>query len=155
LTPDFRGDLRALAAVLAARPDVFNHNVEMAPRLFPTLRPQGDYARSLELLRAAKRLRPGQVTKSGLMVGLGETDSEVHAVLRDLREAEVDIVTIGQYLRPTRDHAPVDRYVPPAGFSAFEASARALGLPTVHAGVFVRSSFHADEVAARHGLDTP
>jgi lipoic acid synthetase len=152
LTPDFKGDRDALRAVLDAAPDVFNHNVEMAPRLFPALRPQGDYRLSLELLAEAKRLRPGQVTKSGLMVGLGERDEEVLEVLRDLRSAGVDVVTIGQYLRPSRDHARVARYVTPQGFAAFEAAARGLGLPTVYSGVFVRSSFNAEEVAARHGL---
>jgi lipoic acid synthetase len=151
LTPDFRGDEAALRTVLAAAPHVFNHNIELAPRLFPLHRPQGDYERSLGVLRAAKRLRPGQVTKSGLMVGLGETDAEVRAVLADLRASGVDIVTIGQYLRPSREHAPVERYVTPQGFADLEASARGLGFPTVYSGVFVRSSFNADEVAARHG----
>ena len=152
LTPDFKGDLAALQTVLTAAPDVFNHNVEMAARLFPQWRPQGDYDRSLRLLAAAKRLRPGQVTKSGLMVGLGESDDEVLGVLRDLREAGVDIVTLGQYLRPTREHAPVARYVSPQGFREYERAARAVGFPTVYSGVFVRSSFNAGEVAAQHGL---
>jgi lipoic acid synthetase len=152
LTPDFKGRRASLAEVLEAGPDVFNHNIEMAPRLFPELRPQGDYGRSLELLGEARRLRPRQVTKSGLMVGLGETDDEVAEVLRDLRRADVDIVTIGQYLRPTRAHAPVARYVPPEGFVAYERQARELGFPTVYSGVFVRSSFNAGEVAGRHGV---
>jgi lipoyl synthase len=147
LTPDFKGDPAALAVVLAAGPDVFNHNIETVPRLFATVRPQGGYRRSLELLQRAKALRPGQVTKSGFMVGLGEDDAEVEAVLRDLRAASVDIVTIGQYLRPTRDHLPVARYVTPDGFTAFERLAAGLGFPTVYAGVFVRSSFNAEEVA--------
>jgi len=146
LTSDYKGEPAALALVLDAAPDVFNHNIEMAPRLFPTLRPQGSYTRSLALLRAVKDERPRQTTKSGLMVGLGETDAEVEGVLQDLRDADVDIVTLGQYLRPTRAHAPVDRYVTPAGFQALEARARALGFPTVYAGVFVRSSFNAEEV---------
>jgi lipoyl synthase len=146
LTPDFKGDERALAAVVGAQPDVFNHNVEMAPRLFRALRPQGDYERSLALLRRARALRPGQVTKSGLMLGLGETDAEVSGVLADLRAAGVDIVTLGQYLRPTRHHAPVARYVEPAAFDAWALEARALGFPTVYSGVFVRSSFNAEEV---------
>lgn len=151
LTPDFKGAEAALACVLAAAPDVFNHNVEMAPRLFPELRAQGSYALSLALLARAKRLRPGQVTKSGLMVGLGESDDEVLQVLRDLRAVDVDIVTIGQYLRPSRQHAPVARYVTPQGFAEYEREARALGFPTVYSGVFVRSSFNAEEVAAGHG----
>jgi lipoic acid synthetase len=146
LTPDFRGDHEALRTVLEAGPEVLNHNIETVPRLFPRLRPQGRYRTSLELLRAAKELRPGQATKSGLMVGLGEADHELSRVLADLREAGVDIVTIGQYLRPTRDHEPVHRYVEPAAFRAFEAEARALGFPTVYSGVFVRSSFNAEEV---------
>jgi len=146
LTPDFKGDRAALQAVLRARPDVFNHNVEMTPRLFPALRPQGDYARSLRLLRDARTLRPGQVTKSGLMLGLGETDAEVRQVLTDLRGSGVDIVTLGQYLRPSRDHAPVARYVPPADFDLWADEARALGFGTVYSGVFVRSSFNAEEV---------
>ena len=152
LTPDFKGDRAALATVLGAAPDVFNHNVEMARPLFPKLRPQGDYDLSLRLLAAAKGQRPGQVTKSGLMVGLGESDDEVLGVLRDLREADVDIVTLGQYLRPTHEHAPVARYVPPEGFREYEQAARALGFPTVYSGVFVRSSFNASEIAAQHGL---
>ncbi len=146
LTPDFKGDRRALFAVLASGPDVFNHNIETVPRLFPEVRAQGSYARSLDLLAAAPEVRPGQVTKSGLMVGLGETDAEIVGVLRHLRAARVDIVTLGQYLRPTREHLPVHRYVPPEGFAALAAEARALGFPTVYAGVFVRSSFNAEEV---------
>jgi lipoic acid synthetase len=153
LTPDFKGDPSSLATVMEARPDVFNHNVEMAPRLFPALRPQGDYRRSLDVLRGAGALREGQVTKSGLMLGLGETDAEVRTVLQDLRAAAVDIVTLGQYLRPTRQHAPVARYVPPADFEAWAGEARALGFPTVYSGVFVRSSFNAEEVF--HGAAAP
>jgi lipoic acid synthetase len=146
LTPDFGGDEAALATVLDAAPSVFNHNIETVPRLFPQLRPQGRYRRSLDVLAAARSLRPAQVTKSGLMVGLGEDDEEIEAVLADLRAVGVDIVTLGQYLRPSRDHEPVRRYVSPDGFRALEARARSLGFPTVYAGVFVRSSFHAEEV---------
>ncbi|HEY7516431.1 MAG TPA: lipoyl synthase [Vicinamibacteria bacterium] len=146
LTPDFKGEESALQTVLASEPDVFNHNIETVPRVFRRVRPQGGYERSLRLLAAVKRLSPGQVTKSGLMVGLGETDEEVGAVLRDLRSVGVDIVTVGQYLRPSREHAPVDRYVTPAGFRAYEEEARSLGFPTVYSGVFVRSSFNAEEV---------
>jgi lipoic acid synthetase len=146
LTPDFRGDRAALAAVLEAGPEVFNHNIETVPRLFPRLRPQGRYRLSLEVLAAAKARRPGQATKSGLMVGLGEADDEVVAVLDDLRAQGVDIVTIGQYLRPTREHEPVHRYVTPPAFRALEAEARAIGFPTVYAGALVRSSFNAEEV---------
>lgn len=143
LTPDYRGG--DLAKVLRSQPQVFNHNIETVPRLFPRLRPQGGYRRSLEVLAEA-RSSSSVAVKSGLMVGLGETDEEVEAVLADLRDAGVDIVTIGQYLRPTRDHEPVDRYVAPETFTAFESRARALGFPTVYSGVFVRSSFNAEEV---------
>jgi lipoic acid synthetase len=146
LTPDFGGDRAALGVVLDAAPEVFNHNIETVPRLFPRLRPQGRYGLSLDQLAAAKGARPGQATKSGLMVGLGETDAEVVSVLRDLRAAGVDILTIGQYLRPSREHEPVHRYVPPEAFRALEAEARAIGFPTVYSGVFVRSSFNAEEV---------
>jgi lipoic acid synthetase len=152
LTPDFRGDREALVAVLEAEPAVFNHNIETVPRLFPQLRPQGRYRLSLEVLAAAKSIRPGQATKSGLMVGLGETDEEVAPVLADLRGAGVDIVTIGQYLRPTRSHEPVRRYVTPEAFRGFEAQARAIGFPTVYSGVFVRSSFNAEEVFRGGGV---
>ena len=109
--------------MLEAEPEVFNHNIETVPRLFPRLRPQGRYRLSLDVLAAAKAMRPGQATKSGLMVGLGETDEEVAPVLADLRAVGVDIVTIGQYLRPTREHEPVARYVTPAAFRAFEGEA--------------------------------
>lgn len=151
LTPDFQGDRAALHAVLAADPEVFNHNIETVPRLFPRLRPQGRYPLSLELLRAVKDDRPAQLTKSGLMVGLGETDEEVRAVLADLRAVGVDTVTIGQYLRPTRRHEPVHRYVTPLAFAAFEREALGLGFGTVYSGVFVRSSFNAEEVYRQGG----
>jgi lipoic acid synthetase len=151
LTPDFEGDRAAVGVVLDAAPDVFNHNIETVPRLFRRLRPQGRYPRSLDVLRAAKDLRPGQLTKSGLMVGLGESDDEVRAVLADLRGAGVDTVTIGQYLRPTRRHEPVHRYVTPLAFAGFEQEALGLGFRTVYSGVFVRSSFNAEEVHRRGG----
>ena len=146
LTPDFKGDRKALASVLDAGPEVFNHNIETVPRLFPRLRPQGRYRLSLDLLAAARELRPSQVTKSGLMLGLGETDDEIEPVLRDLRAVGVDTLTIGQYLRPSRDHEPVQRYVTPAAFAELERVGLSLGFPTVHSGVFVRSSFNAEEV---------
>jgi len=146
LTPDFKGDRRALAAVLAAAPTVFNHNIETVPRLFERVRPQGRYRLSLDVLAAARELRPDVPTKSGLMVGLGESDDEIRDVLRELRENGVQIVTIGQYLRPSRQHEPVDRYLRPEAFEALAAEARAIGFPTVYAGVFVRSSYNAFEV---------
>jgi lipoic acid synthetase len=146
LTPDFRADPAAIRAVLSGRPDVFNHNIETVPRLFGAVRPQGRYEWGLEVLREVKRQRPDQMTKSGLMVGLGETDAEIEAVLVELRRVGVDVVTLGQYLRPTREHLPVARYVSPGGFQALAATARRLGFPTVYSGVFVRSSFNAEEV---------
>jgi len=149
LTPDFKGDVSAVDTVLDAAPEVFNHNIETVPRLFPRLRPQGDYQRSLDVLAAARR--PSVRTKSGLMVGLGETDEEIEAVLADLRRVGVDIVTLGQYLRPSRAHEPVHRYVSPDGFTDLEIRARALGFPTVHAGVFVRSSYGAEDVYREGG----
>lgn len=149
LIPDFQGHAGPLETVVRARPDVLNHNIETVPRLFPRLRPQGSYQRSLSLLARAKALRPAQVTKSGLMVGLGESDVEVDQTLRDLRRAGVDVLTIGQYLRPSRRHAPVERYVSPRDFEVFAARARALGFPGVFSGVFVRSSYHAGDVLAR------
>ena len=146
LTPDFLGDRAALATVLAAEPTVFNHNIETVPRLFPRVRPQGGYRRSLDVLATAREQRPDVPTKSGLMAGLGERDDEIRTVLRDLRDVGVQIVTIGQYLRPTRRHAAVDRYLPPEAFEALAAEARAIGFATVYAGVFVRSSYNASEV---------
>jgi len=143
LTPDFKGDTAALGAVVDAEPDVFNHNIETVPRLFPAVRAQGRYTLSLDVLSALKKRRPSQVTKSGLMVGLGETDYEIRAVLADLKARDVDIVTLGQYLRPTRHHAPVDRYVTPDAFERLGNEARAMGFAAVYSGVFVRSSYNA------------
>jgi len=162
LVPDFQGRLDAVRAVCDAGPDVFNHNVETVPRLYPSVRPEADYRRSLRVLAAAAResesptapeSRPSsdrpRVVKSGLMVGLGERDEEVRAVLRDLRDAGCRILTIGQYLAPSRRHVPVARFVEPAEFAAWEAEARRLGFAAVAAGPFVRSSYRADEVFAQ------
>ena len=122
LVPDFRGRLeRALAILEAAPPDVMNHNLETVPRLYRQARPGSDYAHSLALLREFKRRVPGVPTKSGLMVGLGETDDEILAVMRDMRAHDIDMLTIGQYLQPSRDHLPVARYVPPETFAMFDA----------------------------------
>ena len=145
LTPDFRGARDAVATVTAAGPDVYNHNVETVPRLYPTVRPQAEYPRSLAVLRAVKELDPGLKTKSGLMVGLGEEEDEIVAVLMDLRAVSCNMVTIGQYLRPSREHLPVVEFVPPERFTALAARARALGFDHVAAGPLVRSSFHAAE----------
>lgn len=145
LTPDFRGNREAIAAVAGAEPDVYNHNVETVPRLYAEVRPGADYRRSLALLLLVKELRPGMRTKSGLMLGLGETESEVLSVLADLRRVKCDMLTVGQYLRPSRDHLPVAEYVPPERFAALAARARAMGFVHVAAGPLVRSSFHAGE----------
>jgi lipoic acid synthetase len=148
LTPDFRNKRSALETVLAARPDVFAHNVETVPRLYRTARPGSRYGHSLELLAAAKRYRdvraPGMAVKSSLMLGLGESREEVLEVLRDLRSAGVDIVTLGQYLQPTKEHLPVERYVTPAEFAALRDEAMVLGFLHVEAGPLVRSSYHAE-----------
>ena len=145
LVPDFRGDPDALEQVLAAGPDVLNHNLETVPRLYPGVRPQADYRRSLEVLRRAKQRRPSGLTKSGLMVGLGETSDEVRVVMEDLRGVECDLLTIGQYLRPSRAHLPVSEYVLPETFERYRQQGEALGFAGVQAGPLVRSSFHAGE----------
>ncbi len=146
LVPDFQGDPMALRVVTDAAPDVLNHNVETIPRLYSEVRPQADYNRSLELLRRAGDLQRGMLTKSGLMVGLGEGEDEVVEVLHDLREASVSAVTIGQYLRPTADHLPVAEYVSPDRFEAYADAARAMGFRFVMSGPLVRSSYHAGEL---------
>ncbi len=148
LIPDFKGNWDALATVVDARPFVLNHNVETAPRLYSVVRPQARYERSLELIRRAKDAAPDMLTKSGFMVGLGETKDELFAVMRDLREHGCDIVTIGQYLRPTADHLPIDRYYDPSEYEAFRAHGRDLGFTHVEAGPLVRSSYHAEKQAA-------
>lgn len=146
LTPDFLGREESGDEVAGARPDIFNHNVETVPRLYRTVRPAAVYEGSLALLKRVKRFDASILTKSGLMVGLGETDDEVVDVMRDLRRAGVDIVTIGQYLRPSDRELPVDRYVTPQDFAALAARGRALGFLAVYAGPFVRSSYNADAV---------
>jgi lipoic acid synthetase len=145
LVPDFGGDRAALRTVLAAGPEVLNHNVETIPRLYPRVRPQAGYFRSLELLRTAKKISPGAVTKSGLMVGLGESRGEVLEVLRDLAAAGVEAVTIGQYLAPSGVHLPVAGYVRPERFEEYAREARALGIPAASCGPWVRSSYGAAE----------
>jgi len=147
LIPDFCGDWNALAAVMAAAPDVLNHNIETVPRLYKRARPQGIYERSLELLQRVHEGWPRAYTKSGLMVGLGEADSEVVEVLNDLRQANVDIVTIGQYLSPGPKHLPVDRFVTPDQFEAFRRHGEGqLGFLQVVSSPLTRSSYHAGEV---------
>ncbi len=144
LTPDFQGDPEAVRRVIEARPQVFNHNVETVQRLYPRVRPQADYGRSLEVLRMARRFWPEMVTKSGLMLGLGEEQNEVECVLRDLRRAGVDIVTIGQYLRPSRRNLPVVSHVPPEQFESWKRLGLAMGFREVASGPLVRSSYMAE-----------
>jgi lipoic acid synthetase len=136
----------------AAPPDVMNHNLETVPRLYRKARPGGDYAHSLRLLQEFKRRHASVPTKSGLMVGLGETDEEILAVMRDLRAHDVDMLTIGQYLQPSPHHLPVERYVEPAIFSFFEKEASALGFRHAAVGALVRSSYHADQQAHQAGI---
>jgi lipoic acid synthetase len=148
LTPDFAGNLESVAVVAAAKPDVFNHNVETVPRLYARVRRGARLDRSLALLAHAKRLAPGLTTKSGLMVGLGETEEEVLDLLARLRAASVDIVTIGQYLRPSRANLAVEEYVHPETFERYRLAGESLGFRHVFAGPFVRSSYRAEESLA-------
>jgi len=148
LIPDFKGDREALATVLAARPEILNHNTETVPRLYRQVRPQAVYERSLELLRRAKELDPGTVTKSGLMVGLGETEPELLEVCHDLADQGVEVLTLGQYLQPTPAHLPIVRYWHPEEFARVRERALAMGFTHVEAGPLVRSSYHAEEQAA-------
>jgi lipoic acid synthetase len=153
LVPDFRGRLdRALDVLKAAPPDVMNHNLETVPRLYKRARPGGDYLHSLKLLQEFKRTHPDVPTKSGLMVGLGERDEEIVAVMRDLRAHDVDMLTIGQYLQPSPHHLAVERYVEPCVFSEFEKQAVAMGFRHAAIGPLVRSSYHADQQAHAAGL---
>ncbi len=153
LVPDFRGrDDRALEILKAAPPDVMNHNLETAPRLYKEARPGSDYAFSLNLLKKFKALFPHIPTKSGIMVGLGETDDEILQVMRDMRAHHIDMLTIGQYLAPSGHHLPVRRYVHPDTFKMFEAQAHQMGFSHAAVGAMVRSSYHADQQAAGAGL---
>jgi lipoyl synthase len=147
LTPDFQGDLGAVARVLDAEPHVFNHNMETVARLYSRVRPQADYRQSLKVLRFAKHYRPAALTKSGAMLGLGETADEVHQLMRDLLAADVDIVTLGQYLQPARRNLPVAEFVPPERFDAYREFGLSLGFKTVFSGPLVRSSYMADLIA--------
>jgi lipoyl synthase len=153
LTPDFRGRLdRALDILRAAPPDVMNHNLETVPRLYAQARPGSDYAFSLSLLQRFKQAVPGVPTKSGLMVGLGETDEEILQVMRDMRAHGVDMLTIGQYLAPSAHHLPVQRYVHPDTFRLYEREAEAMGFTHAAVGAMVRSSYHADQQAHKAGV---
>ncbi len=146
LTPDFLGDAAAIDRVLEARPEVFNHNTETVPRFYKRVRGRADYRRSLDLLARVKRRSPETLTKSGLMLGLGETTEELLEVLADLRSVGCDMLTLGQYLTPTLKHVPVARYLPPEEFDDLAVLARSLGFAHVASGPFVRSSYHAGEM---------
>lgn len=143
LIPDFEGNEDALAMVCQERPDILNHNIETVRQLFPSIRPQGKYQRSIEVLTKAKEL--GMTTKSGLIVGMGETIDEVREVMRDLRAVKCDIMTIGQYLQPTRDHLPVARFYDPSEFAILKEEGLAMGFSHVESGPLVRSSYHAEQ----------
>lgn len=146
LTPDFQGSESSLKTILAETPDLFNHNLETVPRLYPEVRAEADYGRSLALLKSVKRLNPTVYTKSGIMVGLGENFSELLEVMDDLRTVKCDILTIGQYLQPTRQHYPVQKYLEPGLFLELEKKAYAKGFSYVASGPLVRSSFHAADL---------
>ena len=146
LTPDFCGDTDAVARVLDAGPDVYNHNMETVSGLYRRVRPQADYRQSLDVLAFARHYRPDVLTKSGVMVGLGETADEVHQLLRDLRSSDVHVATIGQYLQPTRRNLPVSEYVTPERFAAYQSYGMSIGFQMVFSGPFVRSSYMADLV---------
>ncbi|MFN0053654.1 MAG: lipoyl synthase [Planctomycetales bacterium] len=148
LTPDFLGNRAAIARVIESRPEVFNHNTETVPRLYHRVRRNADYRRTLDLLQQVKQTAPGMTTKSGLMLGLGETIDELFETLADLRSVGCEILTLGQYLQPTPAHLPVERYVPPEEFDRLGEMARGLGFALVASGPFVRSSYHAGEMAA-------
>jgi lipoic acid synthetase len=150
LTPDFLGDFHAIGRVLEAQPEVYNHNMETIPRLYKKVRGRADYQRSLDLLSYVKRRSPETITKSGLMLGLGETTEEVLDVLADLRAIHCDTLTLGQYLAPTLKHIPVVRFVPPVEFETLGALARSMRFVHVASGPFVRSSYHADEMTRIH-----
>ncbi|MBI4699186.1 MAG: lipoyl synthase [Nitrospirae bacterium] len=146
LTPDFRGDIEAVKIVLEAGPDVFNHNVETVPRLYSTVRPMADYLTSINILKSAKKLYPGIKTKSGVMLGLGEKEPEVLSVMKDLRDAECDFLTIGQYLQPRRNNMPVVEYIKPEIFEQYKAAGLEMGFTAVASSPLTRSSMDAGEM---------
>ena len=154
LIPDFKGDEDALKLVLEAGPDIMGHNLETVERLHPDVRPGGRYWRSISLLGVSKRLDPATLTKSGLMLGLGEQAPDLDAVLVDLRAHDVDILTLGQYLRPSMAQLPVERFVPPEEFDAWAVRGKELGFLSVASGPFVRSSYNAAEVYAAVGAES-
>jgi lipoic acid synthetase len=146
LIPDFQGSFTALKKVVDCNPDIVNHNLETVPRLYPEVRPQAEYARSLRLLRSVKEINPKKITKSGLMLGLGEDRKEVLEVMGDLRKIDCDLITLGQYLRPSPAHHPVVRYIPPEEFEDLHKEGEEMGFKAVFSAPFVRSSFHAAEI---------
>ena len=152
LVPDFQGREASIEAVLEAGPDIYNHNTETVPRLYKKCRPGGRYARVMEIFRTSKRLAPSIPTKTGMILGMGETIEEVVATMRDLREVDVDILTLGQYLRPSTDHIPIDRYVTPAEFAQLREAGMAMGFRHVESGPLVRSSYHAWEQVQAAGV---
>jgi len=145
LIPDFQGKISALKKVVEAEPDVINHNIEVVENLFPKIRPQGEYQRSLSVLQTIKTIEPAMKTKSGFMVGLGETKEQILATMMDLREADVDFLTIGQYLQPTKHHVEIQKYYTPDEFKEFKDIALNLGFTHVESGPLVRSSYHAEK----------
>jgi len=151
LVPDFRGRMDSVLEVLAARPRVFNHNLETVPGLYYRVRPEADYRTSLDVIRCAGLRNPGLLTKSGLMFGLGEEDDEVREVLADLRAVSCDLLTLGQYLRPSLSHIPVEHFVPPEKFDRWKEEALGLGFRAVASGPFVRSSFEAGSMVPKSG----
>jgi lipoic acid synthetase len=152
LVPDFQGREASIAAVLESNPDIYNHNTETVPRLYKKCRPGGRYERVMEIFRASKRLAPSIPTKTGMILGMGETIEEVEIVMRDLRDVDVDILTLGQYLRPSADHIPIDRYVTPAEFAHLRDAGKAMGFKHVESGPLVRSSYHAWEQVQAAGV---
>lgn len=148
LISDLKGNVSALAQIIQAKPDIINHNIETVPRLYEAVRPQAIYQRSIQLLYQVKLLEPNMLTKSGIMVGLGETPSEVEDVLADLRQADCDLLTIGQYLAPSKDHHPVVEFITPETFEKYKRIALDLGFKHVASGPLVRSSYHADQVSS-------
>ncbi|WIG59091.1 MAG: Lipoyl synthase [Ktedonobacterales bacterium] len=153
LTPDFKGDRHALKILLDARPNVYSHNLETVARLQHTVRPQAAYDRSLQVLRWSKEMYPDIPTKTGFMLGLGETHDEILDLMRDIRSADVDILNIGQYLQPTPDHLPIERYVTPDEFREYKAAGLAMGFKHVESGPLVRSSYHAWDQVKAAGID--
>ena len=152
LVPDFQGKEDSIRAVLEANPDIYNHNTETVPRLYKKCRPGGRYHRVMEIFRTSKRLAPNIPTKTGIILGMGETIEEVLVTMRDLREVDVDILTLGQYLRPSADHIPIDRYVTPEEFARLKREGMAMGFKHVEAGPLVRSSYHAWEQVQAAGV---